>query len=193
MTVLACETPSVGPAAALAAQFQSLVPVLETDRLRLRAPHIGEFEHYAAITVGTRGQYILEEQTREAAWYDFTQMIAGWTLRGHGLWTIERKSDGTALGFVLLGFEPGDPEPELGFMMRASAEGHGYAHEAAVAARDYGFSVLELPTLISTIDPANARSQRLAECLGAVRDGHVEATLPEDILVYRHPAPEGWV
>ncbi|MBW4709286.1 GNAT family N-acetyltransferase [Roseobacter sp. YSTF-M11] len=189
MTAYPCETPAIGPAATLAAQFQSLVPVLETRRLRLRAPHIGDFEHYAEITVGARGKHILEDPTREAAWYDFTQMVAGWTLRGHGLWTVELRSGGTVAGFVLLGFEPGDPEPELGFMMRASAEGRGYAREAALAARDYGYAVLELPSLVSTIAPANTRSRLLAERLGAARDPQLEAALQDDILVYRHPAP----
>lgn len=191
MNTLPCETPSIGAAAALAANFQSLVPVLETERLCLRAPHIGDFKYYAEITVGPRGQHILEDPTREAAWYDFTQMIAGWTLRGHGLWTVELKSDGTVLGFVLLGFEPGDHEAELGFMLRAVAEGKGYAREAALAARDYGYAVLEMPTLVSTIEPANKRSCKLAERLGARRDLKAEAAMPDDILVYRHPAPEG--
>ncbi|MEL7026999.1 MAG: GNAT family N-acetyltransferase, partial [Pseudomonadota bacterium] len=51
------------------------------------------------------------------------------------------------------------------------------------------FTELGLSTLVSYIDPENARSIALAERLGAVRDD--EAEKPEDNpLVYRHPTPE---
>ena len=90
-------------------------------------------------------------------------------LRGHGLWTVESKAGGEVLGFVLIGFEPGDQEPELGYLFRPAAEGHGYATEAATALRDHAFSTLRMDRLVSYIDPANRRSQRVAERLRAAR------------------------
>lgn len=185
----ACETPSTGAAAAQAARMALTIPSIDTARLHLRAPRIDDFPVYAEITAGPRGVHILDDPTREAAWLDFTQMVATWVLRGHGLWTVQTKADDAVIGFVLLGFEPGDHEPELGYMFREAAEGQGFANEAAIAARDFGFDMLGLPSLVSTIDPDNHRSCRLAERLGASRDSAAEAAFDEDILVYRHPMP----
>ncbi len=181
-----CETPSTGPAARMAARMQAMLPVLETPRLRLRAPRIEDFEHYAEITDGPRGAHILDDPTRENAWYDFTQMVAAWALHGFGLWTVQTRADDRVAGFVLLGFEPGDHEPELGYMFRTWAEGQGFAAEAAIAARDYGFATLKLASLVSTIDHGNTRSAKLAERLGATRDAAAEAAHDNAILVYRH-------
>lgn len=181
---------ATGAAAAFAGRVQSVLPRLETDRLRLRPPRIEDFEAYAEIALSPRGRYLTEDQTRDAAWYDFCQMTATWVLRGQGLWTVEDRDAGQCLGFVLLGFEPGDNEPELGYLFLPAAEGQGYAREAAEAARRYGFTVLDLPTLVSTIDPTNTRSRRLAERMGAVRDPKAESAYDGAILVYRHPKPE---
>ena len=184
--MMPCETPSTGVAATMAATLQNTLPVLETERLRLRAPRIDDFTFYAEITVGPRGQHVLEDPTRENAWYDFTQMVASWVLRGYGLWTVETKTDTTVIGFVLLGFEPGDHEPELGCMFREMAEGKGYACEAAIAARAHGLDTLDLPSLVSTIDHGNTRSCQLAERLEATRDPKAEAAHGNAIAVYRH-------
>ena len=106
-------------------------------------------------------------------------------LRGHGLWTVEPLAGGAPLGFVLIGFEPGDREPELVNLFRSTAEGQGHAFEAATAARDHA-RALGLPVLVGCIDPANTRSRRLTERLGAVRDGEVD-----DGEVRRHWTTDG--
>lgn len=180
------EIAATGPAAVHAAALQSALPVIETERLRLRAPRIEDFAFYAEITLSDRGRHILETKNREAAWHDFTQMVASWVLRGHGLWTIEARDGSEVLGFVLLGFEPGDHEPELGFLLRQQASGQGYAEEAAIAARAYAFDTLEMPTLVSTIDAENHASRRLAERLGGERDAAAEAAHDHVTLVYRY-------
>ena len=106
------------------------------------------------------------------------------------MFTVVRRGADEVVGFVVLGFEPGDHEPELGYMLRAQAEGMGYAREAAVAARAHGMQTLGLTTLVSTIDPDNSASMKLAERLGARRDRVAEAAHDDAILVYRHPSPE---
>ena len=182
-----CEQPSRGAAAAIAAGLAGQIPALETPRLRLRAPRIEDFAAYAEIATTARGTHIGGPMTRTAAWLDFAQMVAGWTLRGHGVWSVERRTDGMLLGFVLIGFEPGDLEPELGYLFRAEAEGQGYAHEASAAARDFARDALGWDTVVSYVAPGNSRSIRLAERLGARRE-------PEGLdgtLVFRHRLGEG--
>ena len=180
------ETPAAGPAAAFAATLQAKLPVIETARLRLRAPRIEDFPVYAEIAMGPRGQYVFENPTRRDVWLDFTQMVATWLLRGHGVWTIEPKAGGDPLGFVLLGFEDGDHEEELGYFLTEAAEGHGYAAEAAEAARAHAFDALGWSSVVSTIDHGNDRSAALAARMGATRDARAETAHGNKIAVYRH-------
>ncbi|MGB5066295.1 MAG: GNAT family N-acetyltransferase [Albidovulum sp.] len=180
------EQPSTGPAAAFAASLCALIPAIETGNLRLRAPRIGDFDDWAAIECDERGRYLGGPMRREDSWLDFTQATATWLLRGHGLWSVESKADRALFGFVLIGFEPGDHEPELGYLFSEAAEGRGLALEAARAARSHAFDTLGWDTLVSYIDHGNDRSVRLAERLGATRDQGAEAAFDEPVLVYRH-------
>lgn len=182
------EVPMPGPAAELGARLRAGVPVLDTPRLRLRAPVLEDFPVYADIACGQRGAGIGGPMSRDEAFVDFAGMVAGWLLRGHGLWTVEARESGMALGFVLIGFEPGDREPELGFLLTEAAEGKGYATEAAAAARDLGFGALGLPSMASYVFHGNVRSRTLAERLGARLDMPEDWDDP-DTLVYRHPKP----
>ena len=185
------EIPGAGPAAAFAAELRAKLPVLETARLVLRAPRIEDFAHYAEIATGPKGRFLIEDGSRQDAWFDFANMVGAWLLRGHGLWVVDLKATGETVGFVVLGFEPGDHEPELGYMFRAAFEGEGYASEASAAARAHGLDTLALPGLVSTIDPDNAASIRLAERLGGLRDMAAEAAHGDRIRVYRHDGKRG--
>ncbi|MEZ5777817.1 MAG: GNAT family N-acetyltransferase [Paracoccaceae bacterium] len=180
------EIAPTGPAADAVARIAAAVPVIETERLRLRAPRIGDFGAYAEIVLSDRWKDE-SDGTRKDAWLDFCQMVAGWLLRGTGIMAVERREDCQFLGFTVLNHEYGDPELELGWFLNAEAEGHGYATEAAGAYRGHAARTLGLTGLVSYIAPDNARSARVAERLGAARDAAAEAAYPDDILVYRHP------
>lgn len=194
MIPLPHERPSPpGRAADLAAGLARVVPVLETDRLRLRAPTLADFPAWAEIECSPRAVHMGGPYARDDAFMEFAAATGSWLLRGHGPWAIEERATGEALGFVLLGFEPTDREPELGFFLREGAEGKGYAFEAASAARDWGWAN-GLPSMVSYVDPENARSAALALRLGATRDAEAEAayagTPDEGVAVFRHPRPE---
>lgn len=168
------ERPVPGPAADFAAMLGARLPLIETPRLRLRAPALADFPLWAEILTGPAGPWLGGPFTRDAAFTEFAAAVGTWLLRGHGPWTVETRRGetraGETVGFVLIGFEPGDREPELGFLFAKAAEGQGYAAEAARAARAHAFGPLALPTLVSCIDEGNTRSIRLAERLGARRE-----------------------
>ncbi|MEL7116896.1 MAG: GNAT family N-acetyltransferase, partial [Pseudomonadota bacterium] len=113
------ETPTTGPCADRAAAMQALVPVIETDRLILRAPVIEDFQEFARIVLGPQGRYFGHPKTREDAWGEFMQITGTWYLRGHGAWMITLRETGALIGVVLLGAEPGDTETELGYLLDA--------------------------------------------------------------------------
>ena len=180
------ETPPQGQAAAFATGFAELVPSLSGERVDLRAPQVGDFDAFAGIVCGARGVYVGGPMDRDEAWLDFVQLAAGWMLQGHGGWTVTSKETGAVLGFVLLGLEPGDHEVELGFLFTEAAEGRGFAQEAALAARDWAGLALGLTSLVSYIDPANARAITMMGHMGAKRDPQAEAELNDDAQVWRH-------
>jgi len=180
----ACEMASRGVAADIAGQISADVPALKTERLVLRATRIEDFATYAEIVCTDRGVFVGGPYSREDGWFDFIQLSSNWMLHGHGGWAVETKA-GALLGFVIIGFEPGDLEPELGFLLTAAAEGKGYANEAAGAALEFATNTLKRDTLVSYIDPKNDRSIALAGRLGAQPDGAIDAD-GKITLIYRY-------
>lgn len=184
------EAAPTGASAAFAATLRDQLPRLETARLVLRAPEIGDFEPYRQILMSARAIHMDGPLDRRGAWLDFAQCVANWQLRGHGLFVIEEKATGETLGFTLICMEHGDREPELGWFLTEAAEGKGFAFEAAGAVRDWGIRELKLDALVSYIDRVNTRSTRLAAKLGGWPDEVASADLDEDgVVVYRHWPP----
>ena len=150
--------------------------MIETARLRLRAPRLTDFDAWAEILCGPAGPDLGGPFDRDEAFTEFAASCGTWLLRGHGPWAVEPLSGGEVLGFVLIGFEPGDQEPELGYLFRPMSEGKGYATEAAAAARDHVFAALGISRLVSYIAPENAPSMRVASRLGATCEGEVDGS-----------------
>ncbi len=174
----------------------SNTPVLETERLVLRAPQAGDWPAWRAMMQTDRSEFIRSPGgfQEDQAWRGFGHMIGHWVLRGWGQFVFTRKGDTTALGATGPWYPAGWAERELGWSVWSeAAEGQGYAFEAARAARDHAIHTLGWNTAVSYINPANARSIALAERLGAVLDP--AAALPDlpdwdGTLVFRHPQGE---
>lgn len=188
-TIAPCEKHRPGPAARQAARLGGKIPSLDTRRLQLRAPRIYDFKAYAKIMESDRSIPMGGPFNRAEAWADFTGYTALWMLHGHGLWAVDAQTTPSA-GFVLLGYAYKDPEAQLGVFLASDAEGHGFAEEAMIAARDYAFDTLKWDSVASFVDPDNLRCIRLMEKLGAARDAQAENTVSDDghTLVFRHSA-----
>ena len=173
--------------AARVTALSNVVPTLKTERTVLRLPRLSDWETLEPIWRTDRGIYIGGPMNGEDSFLDFNQTISSWFLRGFGFWTVTLAEDDNVIGLVGLGMEYGDQDLELGWLLIEAAEGQGLAFEAASAARDYARSQ-NLPTLVSYIDSRNARSQTLAQKLGATRDPAAEAALGPDVdaHVWRH-------
>ena len=123
--------------------------------------------------------------------------LARWTGNGIGHFVVER--DGKVLGRV--GFVVWDDrswelstysaagehaETELGWALAQAHWGSGYASEAARAARDWAYAERGVWRLVSLINPANQRSIRVAEKLGASPERSIE-TPGGPAVVWVHP------
>lgn len=170
----------------------SATPVLQTERLVLRAPAARDWEAFNAFLASDRGAFVrsggyAEDQT----WRAFGHAIGHWVLRGFGMFVFTDRDDGRALGMCGPWRPVGWPENEIGWQVWApEAEGKGYAFEAARAALAHAFGALGWDTAVSYVAPSNARSARLAERLGACPDGSAAYPGTAPLTVYRYPRPE---
>lgn len=163
----------------------TVIPQLDTLRLRLRAQHIDDFPMYAAFLASPRAAGMGGPFGEVAAWGQFCHDLASWHLFGHGALMIERRDNDQCIGQVGINHGPLFPETELGWLLYAGQEGQGFASEAAAALRDWAFAVRGLPTLVSYMAPDNHASQAVAMRLGGVLDTQAARSDPTD-LVYRY-------
>lgn len=163
-------------------------PVIETERLILRPTAAEDFDGWAEMMADPEtSRFIGGPVARPAAWRGFATMVGAWVLNGHAMFSLVEKDTGRWVARV----GPWTPEgwlgTEVGWGLRKSAWGRGYAHEAAVATIDWAFDTLGWDEVIHCIDSDNAPSIALARRLGAAIRGR--ATLPAP---YDHMQVDIW-
>lgn len=163
-----------------------MIPEIATARLRLRGPRLADFPPMAAFWASPRSVHEGGPRDERFAWLDFAACFGAWHIRGYGAWSVEARATGAFAGIVGLFHLIEYPEPDLGWTLVPEAEGQGIAFEAAQAARDWVWANTALPSVVSYIDPANARSIRLAERLGGVRDPGAAVVDPGDVAIRHH-------
>lgn len=167
-------------------------PVIETERLRLRAPGRQDWPAWRAMMASDRSRFIRDPEIDDGkAWRAFGHVIGHWVLRGYGSFVFTARGEDAALGMTGP-WHPFDwPEREIGWSIwSAEAEGKGFAFEAATAARDFAFRALGWDTAVSYVDSENTRSIALAERLGGVRDDAARTPFDTPCLVFRHTPPQ---
>ena len=139
--------------------------ILETDRLFLRQLTLDDTDDlYEILSDPEAMRYYPAPFTREQTigWID-------WNLRNYaqyrfGLWAVVHKDDGLVLGDCGLTIQPveGRLEVEIGYHLKRAVWGNGYATEAALACRDYAFTMVKAPRVVSIVHPQNMPSRRVA-------------------------------
>jgi RimJ/RimL family protein N-acetyltransferase len=167
------------------------VPVLETERLILRAPELGDFDTMAEFAQSDRSRFVGGPGPRGLTWRAFCAITGHWVMRGFSMFVFADKSTGKPLGASGPWFPEGWPEPEIGWSIwAAQAEGKGLAFEAATATRAFAYDVLGWPTAISLIHVDNTRSAALARRMGCTPDGIFVHQQFGESTIWRHPAPD---
>lgn len=162
------------------------IPIIETERLVLRAPHADDLPELTAFYASERSHMVGGPRDHVGSWSSLATRLGHWALKGYGLWHLTENSSGRFVGAVGIIDVPGWDEPELGWTLMDGAEGKGLAFEAALAARDYAARQQGLNGVISYIAHENTRSRALAERMGASfeREGEV---MGKPCQVWRHP------
>lgn len=149
--------------------------VYETERLRLRTWDDADIEPFKArLNTPNVMRWLSGVQTDEQfrAAYDRIQDCE--REYGHSLWIVERKSDGEMLGFC--GIKrvncPGTDmtgQFEIAWRFAESAQGQGYAYEAASRALRAAFEDLGAPFVTAQTIVENEPSRKLMGKLGLQR------------------------
>jgi RimJ/RimL family protein N-acetyltransferase len=165
------------------------IPVIETERLRLRGPKASDFESFAAFLQSDRAAFVGGTVPRVQAWRAFGHLTGHWVLRGYSMFILADKATDAPLGMSGPWFPEGWPEREIGWSIwNAQAEGKGLAFEAAMAARDWAYRILGWTTAISLIVAGNAKSEALARRMGCVYEGEFTHEVYGQSRIFRHPA-----
>jgi RimJ/RimL family protein N-acetyltransferase len=150
------------------------IPMIETDRLRLRGHVLTDFAHTkalwsdAAVVTYVGGK----PHTVEECWARFLRYRGHWSLLHFGYWVVEEKDTGDFVGEVGFGDFKRDLEPplgnipELGWVLAAAKHGRGYATEAAQAALFWGRNHFGPTEVVCLIHPGHRASLRVAAKCG---------------------------
>lgn len=164
-----------------------VMPVIETERLRLVPPAATHIPAMTAFHGSDRAAVLGWQMMPHEAWRHFAFVLGHHALRGFGPFVAEARDDGRALGLFGPWWPEGQPEREIKWTVWSAAdEGKGYALEAARAMLGHAFGVLGWETAVSYIRPANTRSAALARRLGAREDGTWTTPRGTEARVFRH-------
>lgn len=153
-------------------QHLSTAPVLATPRVVLRGPARGDLPAFTRFMTSAPSMRLQGETvTAEQAWFGFLAGIGHWHWYGFGFFTVTLQKTGHPVGRVGLIKHANWPDIELAWYLFESAEGQGFATEAARSVRTWMREDLRLDRLYSYTDCGNTRSQAVAKRLGAITDG----------------------
>ena len=144
--------------------------ILETERLRLRQFEPLDAAFILAIlnepsfiqNIGDRGVRTGDE----ARAYLLNGPIASYEKNGFGLYLVELKATGEAIGMCGLVRREGLEDVDIGYALLPQFWSRGYAVEAARAVKEYARDVIGLKRLVAISDPANENSIRILEKIG---------------------------
>jgi len=95
---------------------------------------------------------------------------------GYGLYAVELKAEGAAIGICGLIKRESLPDVDIGFAFLARYRGRGYAREAAEATLTQGRQAFGMMRILAIVTPGNERSIRLLENLGFIYQGPIALT-----------------
>ena len=106
------------------------------------------------------------------------RVLSSYSEHGFGMYLVEQRSDGRAVGIAGLVKRDFLPEVDLGYALLPVGRGKGYAREAARAVIEHALRDLGIKRLSAITSPDNAASIRVLEDLRFQAAGTI--TFPDD-------------
>ncbi|MEM9320306.1 MAG: GNAT family N-acetyltransferase [Pseudomonadota bacterium] len=170
-------------------------PILQTERLTIRAPQAGDEDTLIPFLMSERASWVGGGSDCDLgkAWRIFSIVAGHWVIRGFGTFVYCDRASGRPIGSAGPWYPGNWPEKELGWTVWSPEdEGRGFAFEAVRAVRDHVYGELHWNTAVSYIAHGNKRSRALAERLGCWLDEDALPPYPDEpTWIFRHPGPEG--
>lgn len=144
--------------------------VMQTARTRIREFQLSDIPGLARILgdpsvmeFSSKGPLTEEDTLQFIAW-----CIDSYRQHGHGPWALTEKQSGALIGFCGLSLEnvDGVEEIEIGYRLAKDQWGKGLATEAATRVIEYGFSDLNINSIIGIVSPRHTASLRVLAKLG---------------------------
>ena len=151
-----------------------IIPIIESERLRLRAHRLADLADCAAMWGDPRVTRHIGGRpfAWDEVWTKILRYAGHWSLLGYGYWVIEDRASGGFLGEAGLadfkrGIGPGfDGAPEIGWVLAPAAQGAGVATEAVRAVLGWADRHVGRTRTVCLIQPGNLGSLRVAEKCG---------------------------
>jgi [ribosomal protein S5]-alanine N-acetyltransferase len=146
-----------------------VTPLPESARLRFRQLTAEDLDFVATMLGHPEVmRYYPKRYSREEAADWIGRQQVRYRRDGHGLWLVSMKETSEPVGQVGLAMQDVDGvrEPEVVYLIHHPFWRTGLATEAARATRDWAFTALAKPRVISLIRPENIPSQGVAAKLG---------------------------
>src|SRR5437016_1059046 len=150
-------------------------PELRTGRLLLRRWRDADRDAFAGLNADCEVmEHFPEPLSREESGALVDRIEVGFEHHGFGFWAVELVASSEFMGFTglaLAGFEAHfTPAVEVGWRLKRSAWGHGYATEAARASLAYGFDQAALRQIVAFTPADNLRSRAVMQRIGMSHD-----------------------
>jgi len=143
--------------------------IIKSDRLKLREFTMDDVDALASVI-----EKIEINKYKNLSLFDYTygflkyRTLKSYKENGFGLWAVILKRTRKLVGYCGLHKIKvnGENRVELAYKIKKEFRRQGFASEAAIAVRDYGFNTLGLSEIISCIAHDNIASIKVAEKVG---------------------------
>ena len=167
------------------------LPVLDTERLILRAPQASDWPAFRDYRASPRTEFTGGPKPEHLAAEQFASFFGHWVMRGFGRLIAQDRATGQPLGhFGPMQWQDGAAVELTWSLWTATAEGQGLATEAARRMADWAFGPLGLTFARAEVHRDNAASHAIARRLGGQVASDDHPTWFADGAVY-HFTPRG--
>lgn len=150
--------------------------LLESERLGFRNWNAEDLDEFAKINSDESVmKHFPKTLTRNETGDFIKRLQAHFDRNGYNYFAVEIKGSMELIGFIGLANQDYEtdfmPATDIGWRLKSSAWGKGYATEGAKRCLEFAFSELKLDRIVSTCTIANKNSENVMKKIGMIKKG----------------------